>query len=340
MDLEGIIEAVKYNCNVSDARYWGFFSICGLLMRLRELYRSEHSLKPWEAIPREEISHWIEEREKLWQELEGATLGPIRIDDEIFEPFSVEEINERLNPAGLLYGGGYGRFNKPSFFLARLRAFDEIYDYHVYHAGEEFCRDLLAPAAMLQGRCIFIREEQIRVLLWEKLQELKHRRYEEATGISLKGYFQDLENNEGIIETIEGLSGKVSEIMLYHEIGEAYEDESSEQWLRIVMENTDRSCDFYLRGIKDVLADTSEKGPLRHIITGRLSEHLRIFYILLDPTRKELMPELVEACKEFFHNEDWSLIENARQLLYNRYLEIKRQILREGRIIPPRDIQG
>lgn len=339
MDIERLIEEIKLNCNISDAKYWGFFSICGLLMRLRELYRSEHGLMPWESIPREEISRWIEERERLWQSLEDSSLTPLRIEDDIFEPFSVEEINERINPHGLVYGGGYGRFNKPSFFLARLLRSEDIYDYHVYHTGEELCRDLLAPSAMLQGRCIFIREEQIKALLWEKLQELRNKRYEVTTGLSLKNYYEGIESTEGLIRSIDRLAEQVSRILLYHEIGEAYEDESSEEWLRIIMENKDRSCDFYLRGIKDVLADTSEKGSLKYIIDNNLREHLNIYYLLLDPTRKDLMPEFVESYKEFLRSGDWSVIDKARQLSYNKYMEIKREIVREGKIITLKGLQ-
>jgi hypothetical protein len=35
--INTLIDDIKFNCEVSDAKYWGHFSICGLLMRLRAL---------------------------------------------------------------------------------------------------------------------------------------------------------------------------------------------------------------------------------------------------------------------------------------------------------------
>jgi hypothetical protein len=44
---ETLHKDIKFNCDVSDARFWGYFSICGLLMRYRDLYRSEQGLEPY-----------------------------------------------------------------------------------------------------------------------------------------------------------------------------------------------------------------------------------------------------------------------------------------------------
>ena len=56
MDTEELIIQVKANCDIADAQSWGYYSICGLLMRLRELYRAEHCLMPWEEIPKEPMA--------------------------------------------------------------------------------------------------------------------------------------------------------------------------------------------------------------------------------------------------------------------------------------------
>ena len=60
IDLENDI---KFNCDVSDAQYWGYFSVCGLLMRYRDLYRSEKGIKPWAEINHQDIGAWIENKE-------------------------------------------------------------------------------------------------------------------------------------------------------------------------------------------------------------------------------------------------------------------------------------
>src|SRR5512140_3600701 len=105
-DLDAFIQQVKLNCNISDAKFWGCYSICGLLMRYRELYRSEHSLMPWDSIDNAEVCQWIQEREKLWLDLEDADPQSIIIDNRSYDPFDITGINSVLKTAGLLYSGG------------------------------------------------------------------------------------------------------------------------------------------------------------------------------------------------------------------------------------------
>ena len=42
-----LIEEVRWNCDIASAGQAGHFSLCGLLMRLRQLYKWEHGLAPW-----------------------------------------------------------------------------------------------------------------------------------------------------------------------------------------------------------------------------------------------------------------------------------------------------
>ncbi len=333
MDIEKLKNNIKLNCNISDAQYWGFYSICGMLMRLRELYRSEHGMMPWEAIPRDDISRWIEEREALWHELEDENLKPIVIEGEQFDPFSVEEINERLKPLGLVYCGGLGRYNKPSFFLAELASFQELYDYSIYLSGRELCRDLSAPMAMLQGRCIFLRGEQIMNHLWERLQEIRATRFDPTLRDILKEYIPDTETTttEEIVETLKRPSKVIADILTLHEIGEAYEDEATDEWLGIILTNRDRDMDFKLRAIKDILSDTSEMGPLKDIIRKRQKEHLLFYFLMLDPVRKELFHEFLEAFRRFLASEDWELLEQVRKQGYEKAYKMRKEIIERSR---------
>ena len=84
IDIESIISQVKHNCNISDARHWGYYSLCGLLLRLRELYRSEKGIPLWGKMPQEDIGGWIASRENLWRELEDKELTPIAMNGNVF----------------------------------------------------------------------------------------------------------------------------------------------------------------------------------------------------------------------------------------------------------------
>lgn len=89
---------IKYNCDVSDAAYWGYFSICGLLLRYRDLYRSEQGLKPWADISRTDITAWIHVKEAQWPELENKAFRALTIDGKQYQAFDVETINAALEP--------------------------------------------------------------------------------------------------------------------------------------------------------------------------------------------------------------------------------------------------
>ncbi len=77
IDVQLISSQIKHNCNISDARYWGSYSLCGLLLRLRELYRAESGVGLWEKIQQKEIGEWIAKRESLWKELEDENFRDI-----------------------------------------------------------------------------------------------------------------------------------------------------------------------------------------------------------------------------------------------------------------------
>ena len=329
VDIEGLRGQVKLNCTISDARFWGYFSICGLLLRMRELYRSEKSLMPWEVIPREEMGEWIAAREAEWKALETEPLRPLKIEGNVYDPFEVDRLNVHLNAHGLLYAGGYGRFNKPSFFLGKLEGRGERGDYLLHSSGQELCRDLSTSVAMLQGRCIFMRREPLKLLLWDKFQELRARK----SGGLLKEAFSALGSADALVpeelyQRIDSLSLEIAEIFILHETGEAYEDEYSDEWLDILDQNRDRATDFYVRGVKDLLADTSEKGPLKYIIGRKESTPLNFYMLFLDGIRKEIFPEIMNAFQKFADSADWVLLEEARRTGYARARTLRERIVR------------
>jgi hypothetical protein len=46
-ELKSFTRQVLRNCDISDADHAGFYSICGLALRLRDLYKWENQLPPW-----------------------------------------------------------------------------------------------------------------------------------------------------------------------------------------------------------------------------------------------------------------------------------------------------
>jgi hypothetical protein len=317
-----LLDDIKFNCDVSDAQYWGYFSVCGLLMRYRDLYRSEKGLKPWAEINREEIMSWISGKESRWPELEVQGFRDLTIGDTAYGPFDVAEINHVLKGQNLIYGAGYGMYMKPTFFLAELHSFAEISDLTVYTSGAEIIRDLFTAPGMLQGKSIYLRLEPLTVLLLYKASELR------ARGVSaLEDAFAQygFQNRQIIDETFEKRLGEMAErystILLLHEIAEAREE--APEWKDLLSEAGDRKVEHYLRAIKDLIADTSDHGPYQRIVDTRDRGALSLTIALMEGYRRVMYPEMQKAYNEFTRHGDWSAINLSRRAGYERFRKLR-----------------
>jgi len=329
MDISGIAGQIKLNCNISDAGYWGYYSICGLLMRYRDIYMHEHSMMPWEKVVTEEITPWIAERETLWQGLEDSGLKELQIGNRSYDPFDVEGIGDALKERGLIYGSGYGMFLKPTFFLGYLEGSEELYDYNVFYVGRELCRDLFAAPTMLQGRCIYLRKDILRIILWEKLLQRSPNKF---SGV-LDKYFSEFDldgkdaYSDGFARRIELVVNLISKLFVMHEIGEAVEDDYSYDWVCVLGECGDKFVEIYMRGIKDILADTSFLGPLNALIKNQDQDLMGFYMVFLEGMRKELFPEIKDAFRRFIETSEWSLIEEARVAGYEKACKLREDVL-------------
>ena len=86
----------------------------------------------------------------------------------------------------------------------------------------------------------------------------------------------------------------------------------------------DRKNEHYLRAIKDLLADTSEVGPLRKIIETNDRGALGLWTALMEGFPKVMFPEIRQAVKEFRENGNWDVIEKTRKAGYERF-RLKRE---------------
>jgi len=323
IDIGFIREQVKGNCNISDSRAWGYYSICGLLMRMRELYRHEHGIGHWESIGNEALE-WVSERENLWCEIVDREFARIMIEGHEYDPFDVDGVNSILNPEGYVYGAGYGLFSKPTFFLARLEDRRTLDGFTIYYAGEEIARDISASPAMVQGKNIYIRYQPLRSILWDRFIQLKGRQFKGALGEAFASYGIDgsEDPSEELFRKVEHVSIGIGDILMRHELGEAVEDDDHEEWSEILSGNADKFIELYIRGIRDFLADTSEAGPLRWIIETRNRSLFSFYIVMLDGIRKELFPDILGAYQQFIDDGRWDPVEQVRRDGYKRAREI------------------
>ncbi len=325
--ISSYADNIKQNCDISDAKYWGYFSICGLLMRYRDLYRSERGLKPWAEIERDNIAEWIREKEARWPELEKKDFQDISIRGGSFKPFDVPEINAALNADKLVYGAGYGMYMKPAFFLAELASVREMNDHTVYISGRELARDLFTAPAMLQGRCIFLRREPLTALLYEKFSEMRDRRkpaLEEA--FSQSGITANQKIDADFENKLANMVHEYSNVLLRHELAESMED--APEWRDALFSAADRNAEYFLRAVKDLIADTSDHGPLKMLIENRNRGGLGLFIALMDGYRRILYPRIREAYDTFVKDADWGLIDEARRAGHEHFKLLRETILK------------
>ncbi len=329
---EQLINDIKFNCDVSDAKYWGFYSVCGLLMRYRDLYRSEKGLKPWSEINRGEIAAWIEKKEKRWPELEQRDFRRLQLGGRTVLPFDVAEINRMLNEQGFVYGAGYGMYMKPSFFLAELKSIRQVSGLTVYTSGRELVRDLFTSPGMLQERSIFLRLEPLTVLLLYKHSELNSRHSPALeNAFSEYGFPQRQLMDSTFEQRMEAAAERYAEILLAHEVAEAAEEVP--EWKDILaLAEGDRHTEHYLRAVKDLLADTSEQGPYKKIIGARDRGALGLSVAMTEGFRKLLFPEMREAYAALSRDHDWTVVEKARVSGYERFRSLRDDIVKSFRL--------
>lgn len=286
-------EDIKFNCDLSDARFWGYFSICGLLLRYRDLYRSEQGLKAWENIDRAAIGEWIQAKEARWPDLEHKEFRELSVEGKVFDPFDTDGINEALKHQGLVYGAGYGMYMKPTFFLAELRSSTKTAGLMVHRIGRELVRDLFTAPAMLRERTVFLRLEPLTILLHFKLSELNAGRNPALEDAFAHYGFRHRQIMDTLLEQkIEALAEQYAEIVLAHEIAE--HEEGVPEWKEILTAAGDRKNEHYLRAVKDLIADTAGSGPVRKIIETGDRGGLGLMVAFQEGFQKVLFPELKE----------------------------------------------
>ena len=174
--MQTLQDTVQNNCHISDAQFAGNYTLCIYLLKMREFFRWENHHPYGMALSNDDIGSWLTERESLWDELETEEYAQLQINEHAIDPFETRQINELINPLGLVYSGGHGLYGKPVFFLAELEHQQQYDEYNLYVASRELARDLAAPPGMAQDKCVFIRRESLRRFIWEKVDEQSHRK--------------------------------------------------------------------------------------------------------------------------------------------------------------------
>jgi hypothetical protein len=284
-----LVQAVRHNCHVADARFAGDNTLCVFLLKMREYYRWEHRLPFSSELSRDAVGHWLSEREALWETIESDAFEDLPIDGGRVEPFDSPAANRALAPHGYVYSGGYGLFHKPHFFLADLERTERHADCTVLVSGREHARDLIAPPAMMQGGVIYVRLESVRRYLWEKIEEARWAKHNLAMERALATYdFRDL--NAGL----DAMADRESRTLILHERGEIMAGrELGDRWESLLSSHGRTRAELLLRAIRDIIADHLSTLPV--LIADGNWPSLHFYFGTYGGMRAEIYPQLKQA---------------------------------------------
>ncbi|MEW5788254.1 MAG: Sfum_1244 family protein [Pseudomonadota bacterium] len=299
LNLGAIVSAVQKNCHISDAQYARDLTLCTFLLKMRELYRWENDIPLTRDMPKAEVGDWMNERERLWETMEEADFVPLPLPGATLDPFEVDAANRDLTDLGLVYSGGFGRSCKPHFFLGSLERQEDRAGFRIFVSGCEFARDLDAPPGMLLDRTIFVRTEALKRWLWEKYEEWRWSRRNEAMGRALTAYGFDRDADAALA----AMTREETESVILHELGEARVGEAlGEAWPALLAAVMGSRAEIVARAVRDLYADclSTLPGLLERGNPAALHFHMANFTGM----RRLLFPELALDYQEWLASGD------------------------------------
>ncbi|HCK75534.1 MAG TPA: hypothetical protein DHW07_00135 [Gammaproteobacteria bacterium] len=288
------LDAVRHNCDVSDARHAGSYSLCVYLMHMREYFRWERQLGPDVVLGAGAVGEWVHRRESYWATLEDASYRPLPLPGQQVDAFDVDAVNTWLVPLGYGYSAGVGRFGKPIFSVGCLSASESGEGYRLLCTDTEKVREMIAPPAMTRGDTIWIRRESLRRALWEMIEEWQWKKPRNALSRALDsyGFTEDAKN------AMEQMVEAFSETAILHELGERVCGEQlGSDWEDMLSATEDRATEALMRTVRDNLADCLMVLPA--LLAEKDQASLHFYFATMTGLRRQLFPALVEAYEEF-----------------------------------------
>lgn len=324
-----LCRGIQFNCEVSDARDHGIYSMCSMVLKLRNLYKFEHGLEPWEEPESAELLDWIERKEAHWEELAEQPFQHLVINPAAVDPFETEQVNTALAETDLFYGAGYGRSMKSVFFLAEVLGRRSVEGCPVTVLGNERVREMASPFAMVQDSQIIIRLDPLRFFLWDHIQELRSS-CRSSYRYTLQSYGllkDDALDQERFRSRLDQIVDTETEMFIHHEVGEMLQDTLDSRTLRTIIGRFPSSViEFVCRAVKDILADTHPRGVLSYISREEKESSLGLYVSFLDGLRQKLFPEMAGAWEQFVQTSAWGCVEQARQQCRSRTLALGKEI--------------
>jgi hypothetical protein len=313
--------AVQHNCNISDARFAGNYTMCIYLLKMREYFRWEMEQDFGSALTREDVGQWLTEREQLWSDIEHQDYARLDIEGEMHDPFHSQHINSKLLDHGLVYSAGIGQKSKPHFFLADLVKHEKHDSYDIYVSAREYARDLSSPPAMSQDKAIYIRRESFKRMVWEKIEQWRWNKPQDAMARAIACY--DFDGN--LHTALDEMTDHELESAILHEIGEIRAGEYLDGWHDMMAQLMFTQAEIMARAVRDHLADAISTLPA--LLEQQQDASIHFYMANLTSMRKHIFPALVDAYNEWLQNGNTAKLEKLVDESRNHWQNIAGEML-------------
>ncbi|HHH44272.1 MAG TPA: hypothetical protein ENK49_09050 [Gammaproteobacteria bacterium] len=327
--LQSFRDRVQHNCHISDAQHASDFTMCVYLLKMREYFRWEKGYDFTAALPHKEVGDWLADRENLWEQLGDEDFSALELHGREYDPFDTEAINEALQPHRLLYSAGYGQKARPHFFLAQLDRTTRYRDYRIHVSSREYARDLSAPPAMSLNGQIYIRRESLRRMLWERFEEWRWSKPDNAMGRAIACY--DFAGQPD--EALEQMADIEIDSLTLHEIGEVRAGEIlGERWHRMIDAFPRSRLELMARAVRDHLADALCTLP--DLVERAHPPALHFYFANLSGMRKQIYPALLNAYEHWVEYGDPVRLEAQVESGRSHWIQVARELidLHESRV--------
>jgi hypothetical protein len=291
-----LARAVQHNCNISDARHAGSYTMCIYLLKMREYFRWEMEQDFGSTLARNDVGNWLIEREQLWADIEGQDYAHLDIEGEMHDPFHSGPINRKLLEHGLVYSAGIGQKAKPHFFLADLVRHESVNGYDIFVSAREYARDLTSPPAMSHDRTIYIRRESFKRMIWEKTEQWRWSKPRNAMARTIACY--DFDGD--LHAALEQMTDQELESAILHEIGEIRAGESLPGWHDMMSHLMFTQAEIMARAVRDHLADAISTLPA--LLNNRQEASIHFYMANLTSMRKHIFPSLNDAYDDWLES--------------------------------------
>jgi hypothetical protein len=298
-----LARAVQHNCNISDARFAGNYTMCIYLLKMREYFRWEMEQEFGSTLSREDVGQWLTEREQLWSDLEDQEFAHLDIEGVSYDPFHSHHINSKLLDHGLVYSAGIGQKSKPHFFLADLIKHEKHNGYDIYISAREYARDLSSPPAMSQDKTIYIRRESFKRMVWEKTEQWRWSKPENAMAHAIGCY--DFDSN--LQNALDAMTDHELESAILHEIGEIKAGENLAGWHEMISQLMFTQAEIMARAVRDHLADAISTLPA--LLERQQDASIHFYMANLTSMRKHIFPALQDAYNAWLETGDIAKLE-------------------------------